>query len=211
MTDRAVAVKVDRQVSLEGRLDLPAQPQGAALVLHPHPLYGGSMDNHVVHALAQAASEAGWASLRINFRGVGNSTGRHDQGVGEQEDVISAAKWLAEQAPGPLVLMGYSFGSLVGAQAAARVAGLAGGVWVSPPYVLGELPPWPSGRGPLLIITGEHDEYGDLPRLRAYMAAMGALGALKVHPGGDHFWGRGLSALGQQTAEFLAGLAVAEQ
>lgn len=206
MIRQRVVIAVDRQVSLEARLDLPAQAGGAALILHPHPLYGGSMDNNVVDALAQAASEAGWASLCINFRGVGNSTGSHDQGVGEQQDVIAAAAWLGQKAPGPLVLMGYSFGSLVGAQAARRVGGLTAGVWVSPPYVLGELPPWPAGCGPLLVITGENDEYGDLPRLKAYMQAMGALGALKLHPGGDHFWLNGLSALKQQTAEFLTSL-----
>ncbi|MCB2192476.1 MAG: alpha/beta fold hydrolase [Deltaproteobacteria bacterium] len=206
MSTQQVVIAVDRQVSLEARLDLPAQAEGAALILHPHPLYGGSMHNNVVDALAQAASEAGWASLCINFRGVGNSTGSHDNGGAEQDDVIAAAAWLADKAPGPLVLMGYSFGSLVGARAADRVAGLAGGVWVSPPYVLGDLPPWPEARGPLLVITGERDEYGDLTKLEAYMHAMGALGTLKVHPGGDHFWWSGLSALKRQTVDFLAQL-----
>ncbi|MCF8065291.1 MAG: alpha/beta fold hydrolase [Desulfarculaceae bacterium] len=203
MSRQRVIVAVDRQVSLEARLGLPPQPKGAALILHPHPLYGGSMDNNVVDALAQAASEAGWASLCINFRGVGGSTGSHDNGVGEQDDVIAAAAWLTEKAPGPLALMGYSFGSLVGAKAAARVAGLAGGVWVSPPYALGDLPPWPAACGPLLAIAGEYDEYGDLPRLTSYIQAMGALGTLRVHRGGDHFWRNGLSALKQQTVDFL--------
>lgn len=211
MSRQPVFIEVDDHVTLEGGLSLPAQPRGAALVLHPHPLYGGSMDNNVVLALAGAASEAGWAALRINFRGVGRSTGSHDEGRGEQRDVIAAAKWLAAQAPGPLALMGYSFGSLVGARAAGRVAGLAGGVWISPPYVLGDLPPWPTGAGPLLVITGEHDEYGDLPRLTSYMEAMGALGTLKVHPGGDHFWWSGLSALQEQTTTFLGQLAAGGQ
>lgn len=203
MSERPVVVGVDRQVSLEGRLSLSAQGTGAALILHPHPLYGGSMDNNVVMVLAQAASEAGWASLCINFRGVGRSSGSHDQGVGEQEDVSAAAAWLSREVPGPLVLMGYSFGSLVGARAAERVPGLSGGVWVSPPYTLGELPPWPEDRGPLLVIAGENDEYGDLARLKSYIGGMGALGTLKVHDGGDHFWRSGLSALKQQAAEFL--------
>ncbi|MBU4277369.1 MAG: alpha/beta hydrolase [Proteobacteria bacterium] len=206
MNRQRVVIAVDRQVSLEARLDLPAQPGGAALILHPHPLYGGSMDNNVVYALTQAADMAGWASLRINFRGVGGSTGSHGQGVGEQDDVIAAAAWLTKQAPGPLVLMGYSFGSLVGSQAAQRVAGLAGGVWVSPPFVLGDPPPWPAGRGPLLVITGDQDEYGDMTRLRGYMEEMGALGTLKVHHGGDHFWRSGLSALKQQAVDFLTDL-----
>ncbi|BEQ13288.1 alpha/beta hydrolase [Desulfoferula mesophila] len=206
MSQRRVAIAVDRQVSLEARLDLPAQAGGAALILHPHPLFGGSMDNNVVQALAGACAEAGWASLRINFRGVGRSTGHHDQGLGEQDDVLAAAAWLAGEVPGPLVLMGYSFGSLMGAKAAARVAGLAGGLWVSPPYTLGDLPPWPVNSGPLLVITGDNDEYGNLPRLQAYIQAMGALGTLNLHQGGDHFWWEGLSALKRQAVDFLAAL-----
>ncbi len=203
MSEERVFIEVDGQVTLEGGLSLPPNPAGGALVLHPHPLYGGSMHNNVVLALVQGAEQAGWAALRINFRGVGRSTGRHEDGRGEQDDVIAAAAWLRRRAPGPLVLMGYSFGSLVGARAAGRVAGLAGGVWVSPPYALGELPPWPGEAGPLLVMTGDADEFGDLARLRPYMEAMGARSTLIVTPGGDHFWWGGVSALTRESAEFL--------
>jgi len=203
MNQERVMIEVDEQVTLEGGLSLPPKPLGGALVLHPHPLYGGTMHNNVVLALVQGAEAAGWAALRVNFRGVGRSTGRHDDGIGEQQDVIAAATWLRAKAPGPLVLMGYSFGSLVGARAAERVDGLCGGVWVSPPYALGELPPWPGQAGPLLVMTGDADEYGDLDRLKAYMEPMGARSTLIVTPGGDHFWWGGTSALTHGSTRFM--------
>lgn len=203
MSKERVTIPVDRQVSLDGVFYLPGQPAGAALVLHPHPLYGGSMHNNVVMALAQGAEQAGWAALRVNFRGVGRSTGRHDEGRGEQEDVIAAARWLRARVPGPLALMGYSFGCLTGARAAGRVEGLSGGVWVSPPYILGDLPPWPEGAGPLLMMSGDADEYGDTAKLEAYDQAMGARSTLILTPGGDHFWGGGESALTRGSTRFL--------
>ena len=203
MSEERVTIPVDGQVSLEGGLSLPEAPAGAALVLHPHPLYGGSMHNNVVLALVQGAEQAGWGALRVNFRGVGRSTGRHEDGRGEQQDVIAAAAWLRKRVPGPLVLMGYSFGCLVGSRAAARVQGLSGGVWVSPPYVLGDLPPWPPEAGPLLIMAGDADEYGDPAKLDAYDQAMGARSTLILTPGGDHFWWAGESALTRESTQFL--------
>ncbi|MCB2227244.1 MAG: alpha/beta fold hydrolase [Desulfarculaceae bacterium] len=203
MSEERVFIEVNQQVSLEGGLSLPDAPRGAALVLHPHPLYGGSMHNNVVLALVQGAEKAGWAALRVNFRGVGRSTGRHDEGRGEQEDVIAAAAWLRERVPGPLALMGYSFGCLTGARAAERVEGLSGGVWVSPPYTLGDLPPWPQGAGPLLIMCGDADEYGDTAKLKAFDQAMGARSTLMLTPGGDHFWLGGESALTRESTRLL--------
>jgi len=203
VSERRVSIAVDEQVTLEGGFNPAASAWGAALALHPHPLYGGSMHNNVVLALVRAALAGGLSALRFNFRGAGRSTGRHEDGVGEQADVLAAAAWLAGQAPGPLVLLGYSFGALVGARAADRTPGLAGGVWVSPPLVLGELPPWPPGAGPLLIITGDRDEFTDVGRLRAYAAAQGARISLKTRAGGDHFWWGGESALNGQIAPFI--------
>ncbi|MCF8033959.1 MAG: hypothetical protein K9K66_14225 [Desulfarculaceae bacterium] len=203
MSEERVFIEVNEQVTLEGGLSLPPDPKGALLVLHPHPLYGGSMHNQVVLALVQGAEQAGWAALRINFRGVGRSTGRHEDGVGEQQDVIAAAAWLRRRVPGPLALSGYSFGCLAGANAAGRVQGLSGGVWVSPPYILGDPPLWPEGAGPLLIMSGDADEYGDTAKLMAYDQAMGARSTLILTPGGDHFWSMGGSALTRESTRFL--------
>lgn len=207
MTRQRLRIAVDQATSLEAALTLPERPQGAALVLHPHPLYGGSMDNNVVEALVTAASQAGWAALAFNFRGVGGSSGRHDEGQGEQEDVLAAARRLGELAPGPLALLGYSFGALVGSWAAPRLAGLAGGVWVAPALVLGTLAPWPPDAGPLMLLAGDRDPYAPQEGLRAYVTGLGARGKLFTLKGGDHFFGEGESVLIREVGAWLATLA----
>src|SRR5712691_1943893 len=89
--------------------------RGAALVLHPHPLGGGTMHNKVVFRAASALNDAGLVALRINFRGVGQSTGAHDEGRAEREDVRVALDYLSERYPSlPLTICGFSFGARVG-------------------------------------------------------------------------------------------------
>jgi len=87
---------------------------GLAVVAHPHPLFGGTMDNKVVQTLARACVASGWDCLRFNFRGVGNSEGSYDEGRGETEDVLSLVAQLAPDSP--LVLAGFSFGAFVACQ-----------------------------------------------------------------------------------------------
>src|SRR5918998_3754438 len=102
---------------LEAILKEPRQgaPKGVALVLHPHPLGGGTMHNKVVFRAAAALNDAGLTVLRINFRGVGQSTGEHDEGRGELEDVRAGLDYLAEHYAGlALTLAGFSFGARVG-------------------------------------------------------------------------------------------------
>lgn len=204
MSEQSVSISVNDQVTLVGGYTSAGDAaKGLALVMHPHPLYGGSMHNNVVEALVQAATRAGWSALRFNFRGVGSSTGKHDNGKGEQEDVISAAAWLQQQAEAPLVLLGYSFGSLVGAHSANRIANLKGGVWVAPPLILGELPTWPQDAGPLLMMAGTKDEYSSVAWLQKYVKDMGARGSLVTIEGGDHFLWGGESALIEEVVDFL--------
>jgi alpha/beta superfamily hydrolase len=100
--------------------DVPAgAPHGTAVIAHPHPLYGGTMDNKVVQTLARAFVQCGWTALRFNFRGVGTSEGGHDEGRGEAEDMLRV---VAQAAPdGPLALAGFSFGAFVAAQCVAAL------------------------------------------------------------------------------------------
>jgi len=204
MSEQSVSIIVDEAVTLEGAYSAPRGPAlGQAVILHPHPLYGGSMHNNVVEALREGALAAGWGALRFNFRGVGGSGGSHDQGRGEQDDVAAAARWLAEAHPGPLALMGYSFGTLVGAAAAARLPGLAAGVWVAPPLAMGELAPWPPDAGPLLLIAGDQDEFGRLEALEAYASGLGARARLLALEGADHFYWGLESVLERETAAWL--------
>ncbi|MEP6790314.1 MAG: alpha/beta fold hydrolase [Ramlibacter sp.] len=98
--------------AIEALRDEPAgAPRGVAVIAHPHPLFGGTMDNKVVQTLARAFVQCGWTALRFNFRGVGTSAGAHDEGRGECEDFLAL---VASQAPdAPLALSGFSFGSFV--------------------------------------------------------------------------------------------------
>lgn len=103
-----------------GRLQvLRDQPEGQALgiavIAHPHPLFGGTMDNKVVQTLARAFVQAGWTALRFNFRGVGGSEGKHDEGRGEADDFLAVVQQLAPA--GALAVAGFSFGAYVAAQA----------------------------------------------------------------------------------------------
>jgi len=100
---------------LETVIDDPeTDRRGLLLVAHPHPLHGGSLDNKVVTTLAKAANEAGWVSVRPNFRGVGMSDGTFDAGVGETDDLLAVARFVEASYPGlPWALAGFSFGAFV--------------------------------------------------------------------------------------------------
>ena len=108
----AGAIEVARDVAPEAR--------GVALIAHPHPLFGGTMDNKVVQTLARAFVQCGWSTLRFNFRGVGQSAGAHDEGRGKAEDLLQVVAQLAPQ--GPLCLAGFSFGAFVTSHAVAALA-----------------------------------------------------------------------------------------
>ena len=182
---------------LEGVLHQPPGdgPVGGVVVCHPHPLYGGDMESHVVYAICRALAEHGVAALRFNFRGTGSSQGRHAGGQGEPEDVRAALTALAEQ-PGVdgerLGLAGYSFGASMALQAAAdpRVRALA---LVSLPARSGDQ--LAAFAGPTLLVTGEHDHVAPPEELRRLIRdASGERDLLSI-PGVDHFWLRGLTEM----------------
>ena len=108
------------EAGLGGGTENPAM---IAIVCHPHPQFGGTMDNKVVTTLIRAARDAGAAALRFNFRGVGESQGAYSDGIGEVEDLIAVHRWLSKKYPGaPLWLAGFSFGSFVAARGAEVLA-----------------------------------------------------------------------------------------
>lgn len=117
MTTREIPLFLDGPEGQLEALHLAApDAKGVALICHPHPLFAGTMQNKVVATLQRAARDAGYATLRFNFRGVGQSAGSYAEGRGEIDDALAAARWLAGQHPGlPLTLMGFSFGSCVAA------------------------------------------------------------------------------------------------
>lgn len=173
---------------LEARLAEPTgSPRGGAVVCHPHPEYGGSMDNDVVVAAARGCLDAGWSALRFNFGGVGASGGQYSGGPEEVDDVIVAASALRERLPpdAALAIVGYSFGAWVGAQAAVRTAGVAALVAIAPPMrVFG----WDFASGlatRVVVIAGDRDLFCPRVRLSALLAATGAEHV--VLEGADHF------------------------
>ncbi len=107
--------------AIECAIDLPPAPEhGVAVICHPHPQHGGTMDNKVAQTLARAAIALGWRSVRFNFRGVGASEGHWDEGRGEIDDALAVVDAM-RRAGEPLLLAGFSFGAYVASQAAARL------------------------------------------------------------------------------------------
>ena len=107
---------------LEGMIDTPdSAPRGTAVIAHPHPQFGGTMTNKVVHTIARACVEAGWRAVRFNYRGVGKSVGKYDAGRGETADLLAVVEQAAA-ADRPLVLAGVSFGAFVTVRALAELA-----------------------------------------------------------------------------------------
>ncbi|OGA26977.1 MAG: alpha/beta hydrolase [Betaproteobacteria bacterium RIFCSPLOWO2_02_FULL_65_24] len=168
-------------------------PRGVALIAHPHPLFGGTLENKVVQTLARTFHELGYVALRPNFRGVGASSGVHDCGEGETEDMLQAAAW-AHQELGrcPTVLAGFSFGAYVQTRVAKRLSaerlvlvGLAAGqVAGERNYAPEEVPP------DTLVIHGERDETVALQSVFDWARPQGL--PVVVIPGADHFFHRRL-------------------
>ncbi|MBI4754714.1 MAG: alpha/beta hydrolase [Betaproteobacteria bacterium] len=187
---------------VETLVEVPEQPvRGIALVAHPHPLFGGTLTNKVVQTLARALCELGYASLRPNFRCVGQSAGTHDHGVGETEDLLAVLDYARERfGELPLVLGGFSFGAYVQSRVARRLAeagrpprrvvlvGTATGeVAGARRYVTEAVPP------DTLVIHGELDETVALANVLDW-ARPQELPVIVV-PGADHFFHRRLHIL----------------
>ena len=144
-----------------------AANHGVALVLHPHPLGGGTMHNKVVFRAAGALNDAGLITLRINFRGVGQSTGEHDEGQGELEDVKAGLEYLAQNYPDrPVTLCGFSFGARVGLEVGIADERVRRLISIGTPVDKYDFSFVTSTGKPILFVHGDKDEFGDLKRLR---------------------------------------------
>ncbi|MCA1593510.1 MAG: alpha/beta hydrolase [Acidobacteria bacterium] len=180
----------------EPRLETGGAPRGVALVLHPHPLHGGTMHNKVVFRAARGLNDAGLVTMRVNFRGVGQSTGAHDYARGgEQEDAALALDYLTANYPQlPVTLAGFSFGARVGLEVGtldARVRYLVGvGTPVSMKDRDYDFSFLRECRKPLLLVHGERDEFGDVASLRALAAQLPPEARVQVSviPNAGHFF-----------------------
>jgi len=185
---------------LEAILKEPREgsPKGVALVLHPHPLGGGTMHNKVVFRAAAALNDAGLTVLRINFRSVGQSTGEHDEGRGEQDDVRAGLDYLSQHYPGQrITVCGFSFGARVGLDVGSNDPRVAYLIGIGTPLEKYDFSFLSSCRKPLLLVHGEHDEFGDVERLRKLVADLekNVPVRLVVVPGAGHFFDNQLDQL----------------
>jgi alpha/beta superfamily hydrolase len=177
--------------------------RGTAVIAHPHPLFGGTMENKVVQTLARAFVQAGWRSLRFNFRGVGASQGTHDEGRGETEDLLHVVA--SEAASGPLALAGFSFGSFVALNALQRLwserepakvvlVGVAASRFAAPPVPA-------EAHDRTLVLHGEHDDTVPLAAVMDWARPQQL--PVTVVPGGGHFFHGQLPLLKSLVARHL--------
>jgi alpha/beta superfamily hydrolase len=181
-------------------------PKGVALVLHPHPLGGGTMHNKVVFRAAAALNDAGLITLRINFRGVGQSTGTHDEGRGERDDVRAGLDYLSSNYPDlSTTLCGFSFGARVGLEVGIsdeRVRYLIG---IGTPVNKYDFEFLQACRKPLLLVHGEHDEFGASDELKQIAADLERLTQVRlvIIPGAGHFFENKLDELKRAITEWI--------
>ena len=204
--EEALTVRVPDGPALEARLGAVASPKGGFVVCHPHPLYGGDMDNPVVIRAAEVAQAAGYATLRFNFRGAGASEGAHDKGGAEQEDVRAAMAALASHLPAGhrVGVLGYSFGAAMAARATRPSTLEAPLGLIAPPLGMYDLDFLQAGPGPLLLVAGTADSYCPVEALHRLAAITSA--EERVIEGADHFFFGKLYPLGEAIGAWLAGL-----
>jgi alpha/beta superfamily hydrolase len=171
----------------------------AALVAHPHPLFGGTMHNKVVYHAAKALNSFGFPVLRFNFRGAGLSEGKHDQGHGEVDDIRAALAWLKNEFHLPLIFAGFSFGASTGLRASCPDPDVKLLISLGTPVAaegrsyayrfLGEC------TKPKLFVSGDHDQYGPLHELERVINTATEPKKFVVVPNADHFFEGQLPAM----------------
>jgi len=179
------------------------QPPMAALVCHPHPLFGGTMHNKVVYQAAKSFDSLGLPVLRFNFRGAGTSGGEHDKGEGEQGDVRAALDFLADEFPGvPLLLAGFSFGCWVGLRVGCRDDRVTQLIGLGTPVNSTDFSFLRACKKPKLFVHGSHDKFGDLARVQALIDSVPDPKRLVVVQDADHFFVGKLDQLDRAIVEW---------
>ena len=170
-------------------------PASVAVVCHPHPLGGGTLHNKVVFWMARGLEAANVATLRFNFRGAGTSQGTHDEGEGEQSDVVAAIDWCVKHHPGKkLFVGGFSFGAWMASRVACEMSNVDALFLVGTPvnkYDFGYLR---HCEKPMLFLHGTQDEHGDVAKLEK-LVPQGRHAQSVVVTGADHFFSKQLEAV----------------
>jgi alpha/beta superfamily hydrolase len=184
---------------LEAALRVACPARAAAVVAHPHPLHGGTMHNPVIFHADRELHRAGFTTLRFNFRGVGSSEGTHDEGHGEVDDLAAATAWLRGVAvSAPMLVVGFSFGSICGIQHAIQNTNVRGVIAIGFPVrkyafeKIGEL------EQPLSVVQGSEDEFGLPSEVQTVLDRAQSPRELRVVRGAPHlFPGRAREVAGQ--------------
>jgi alpha/beta superfamily hydrolase len=176
----------------------------AAVICHPHPLFGGTMHNKVIYQTAKSLDALGLAVLRFNFRGAGMSEGTHDRGRGEQGDVRAALDFLANEFPDvPLLLAGFSFGCWVGLRVGCEDERVAELIGLGAPVNNTDFSFLESCAKPKLFVHGENDEHGDVRKVESLVATLPGENRFVAVPGADHFFAGKLDQLDRAVTTWL--------
>ena len=204
--EQPVSLAAGADLSLEARLALPASPTAGVVICHPHPLYGGDMENPVVVRVQEVYAGLGLATLRFNFRGVGASGGVHAGGVGEQDDASAALDTLTKAiGGGVLAIAGYSFGARIAAQVGGRDGRIGGMALIAPPLAMYDFGFLEDKHVPTLVVVGTQDQYCPPDDFARFTAARPWVTATTIE-GADHFFFGKLFPLGEAVAAWARGL-----
>jgi alpha/beta superfamily hydrolase len=191
---------------LEGAAAIPPAATHAVVVCHPHPEYGGTMDDAVVTGVVRSLGAAGVATLRFNFRGVGGSEGHHGGGGAEVDDVRAALDCLGQQAPGAhLALAGYSFGAAVAVRAGVVDPRPERLVAIALPVAMLEATFLADCRTPTLFVQGDRDQFSPVRQFEALVARCPAPTRVVRIPGADHFLHGAAVRVGESVVRFVTG------
>ncbi len=186
---------------------IPKKPIGIAIVAHPHPLFGGTMDNKVTHTLFKTFHELGFITVKFNFRGVGNSEGVHDNGIGEVDDVVAVTRAIQEHVRSqtdksclPLLLAGFSFGGGIQLHAAPHLRPQSL-VLIAPSVMMSKAPLPHEGIKRILIIHGDKDDVVPLDSLLDWATPRTL--PIVIIPGAEHFFHGKLITLKQTIRDFF--------
>ena len=183
-----------------------ADPRFAAVVCHPHPLFGGTLHNKVVYQAAKALDAHQGAVLRFNFRGTGLSEGKHDQGIGEREDVRAALDFLSAEFSGkPLLLAGFSFGCWVGLRVGCEYAQVQRLIGIGAPVNNSDFSYLEMCSKSKLFVHGSNDEFGDVKRLEKIVHKLPGEKKLAIVDGVNHFFTGKIQELGKAISEWMDG------
>jgi uncharacterized protein len=186
MSEKVISLPVGG-LQMEGLLDDRPGERGL-VVTHPHPLYGGNMDNNVVTTIRNVYAEKDYTTLRFNFRGAGGSEGCYDNGVGEQEDLQAALDYLSTLGKKQIDLAGYSFGAWVIALGLHRFTTVGRVVMVSPPVDFLDFSSLRENPRIRLVISGSRDDFGSPDQIGKMVSGWNRSAEWRIIEGADHFY-----------------------